>query len=82
MYAGTLLNAAADTTISNTRHADALRLVLEGLGKVLQTMHQGQSGDILAFELRNAMAELGKITGIIDSDEVLGTIFGKFCIGK
>jgi tRNA modification GTPase len=52
------------------------------LKTVLMALDQNKSGDILAFELRNAMAELGKITGEIDTDAVLGEIFGKFCIGK
>jgi tRNA modification GTPase len=81
-YAHTLLSEANDVTISNVRHAQALKNVLLGLESVVDSMDKKQSGDILAFELRQAMSELGKITGAIDSDEVLGEIFGKFCIGK
>jgi tRNA modification GTPase len=40
------------------------------------------SGDLLAEDLRSATSTLGSITGAITSNEVLGEIFGKFCIGK
>jgi tRNA modification GTPase len=36
----------------------------------------------LAFHLRVAIREIGSITGIIDNEEVLGSIFSRFCIGK
>lgn len=81
-YAYGLLNHSGDVTISNLRHAEALANAQRELQNVKMVMESGQSGDILAFELRNAMAELGKITGEIDSDEILGEIFSRFCIGK
>jgi tRNA modification GTPase len=41
------------------------------------------SGDLVAFHLRDALRDLGTITGQIEVDrDILGTIFGKFCIGK
>ncbi len=82
LYAQTLLSDANDTTISNVRHAEVLKQVLKGLDASMDALDASLSGDLLAFDLRNAMSELGKITGVIDSDEVLGQIFSKFCIGK
>jgi tRNA modification GTPase len=42
----------------------------------------GFGGDTLALDLRTALAELGSITGEITNEDVLGTIFSQFCIGK
>ena len=55
--------------------ADALRAVSDGLDR-------GIPSDLLAEDLRAALAALGSITGLITTDEVLGEIFSKFCIGK
>ncbi|MCF8330775.1 MAG: hypothetical protein K9I37_10590, partial [Crocinitomicaceae bacterium] len=40
------------------------------------------SGDFIAMDIRQAMFHLGSITGDISSDDLLGNIFSKFCIGK
>jgi tRNA modification GTPase len=46
-------------------------------------MSIGITGDFLAQDIRHALIHLGEITGAIDVDrDILGTIFGKFCIGK
>jgi len=46
-------------------------------------MERGLSGDLLSLHLKDALYHLGSITGRIDIDkDILGTIFGKFCIGK
>ena len=53
------------------------------LQEVKQRMIQNLSGDLLSFHLRNTLRHIGDITGNIDIDkDILGTIFGKFCIGK
>lgn len=69
--------------ISNTRHLESLNLAYSALLEVETGMQQGLSGDLLAFHLRNTLRYIGDITGNIDIDkDILGTIFGKFCIGK
>ena len=42
----------------------------------------GQPAELVAEELRTALDALGDITGKADAEEVLGAIFGRFCIGK
>jgi len=72
-----------DTIISNTRHYNALQNALVALDKVENGLNNNLPNDLLAIDLRSALAELGVITGEeITNEEVLGTIFGKFCIGK
>lgn len=69
--------------LTNARHVEALRQAAQHLQTVLSHLDQGVTGDFLALDIRHALRHLGEITGAIDVDEdILGTIFGKFCIGK
>jgi tRNA modification GTPase len=69
--------------ISNARHLESLINAKESLKEVKLGMAQNLSGDLLAFHLRATLKHIGVITGNIDVDkDILGTIFGKFCIGK
>lgn len=70
------------TLVSNARHHQALLKTAEALEAVLQAIDTQLGTELLAEEMRAAMYALGSITGDISSDEVLGNIFGKFCIGK
>lgn len=67
---------------NDARHADALERCRKELDDLLAGMDAGLSGDLLAFHLRQGISQLGRITGEIDADEVLGSIFSSFCIGK
>ncbi|CAG0900144.1 unnamed protein product [Cyprideis torosa] len=71
------------TVVSNSRHKAALDAANNSLIQVAQGLQMNLSGDLLAQDLREALAHIGSITGEIDVDEdILGSIFGKFCIGK
>jgi tRNA modification GTPase len=70
------------TIISNARHLHALRRTYESLGAAREAMAAGVSGDLVAIDIRAALYALGSITGEVSTEEVLGNIFGKFCIGK
>jgi len=71
-----------DVVVSNIRHYEALRLALLAIQRVIESMESGLSGDFLSQDIRECMFYLGEITGQISNDEILGNIFGKFCIGK
>ncbi|MCF8307857.1 MAG: hypothetical protein K9I68_02495, partial [Bacteroidales bacterium] len=43
---------------------------------------QGIPSDLISIDIRTALHHLGEITGEITTDEILGNIFSKFCIGK
>jgi tRNA modification GTPase len=73
---------SSDAIVTNTRHYNCLKEAIEALEQVLMLMDQSASSDLLAFELKRAVNAIGDITGQISNDEVLGNIFGKFCIGK
>lgn len=69
--------------ITNIRHVEALQQAYQAIEDVERGFQLGISGDLLASHLRDALRHIGTITGEIDVDrDILGTIFGKFCIGK
>lgn len=74
--------AATGTLVTNARHAAALRDAARSLSVVSDGLDSGLPTDLLAEDLRAALASLGSITGEITTDEVLGEIFSRFCIGK
>ena len=84
------LDTASETTlVTNTRHlealqnaANALRRVRDGLGIADADPAQGIPTDLLAQDLRESLYHIGTIVGEVSTDEILGNIFQKFCIGK
>lgn len=75
--------SGAGITISNTRHYEALVNALSAIEKVTEGLQADLSGDMLAPFIRDALFNIGQITGQVEVDkDILGTIFGKFCIGK
>ncbi len=70
------------TIVSNSRHYEALQKAFESLDSVLNGLEIGISGDFLAMDIRHALNYLGEIVGSISSDDLLGSIFSRFCIGK
>jgi len=69
--------------IARTRHVQALRETRAHLAAALaQAARADAALDLLAEELRLAHERLGEITGAFTSDELLGEIFSRFCIGK
>ncbi|MEL6656737.1 MAG: tRNA uridine-5-carboxymethylaminomethyl(34) synthesis GTPase MnmE [Bacteroidota bacterium] len=70
------------TIVSNARHYEALEKSYEALDAVLTGMDNGITSDFIAMDIRRSLYHLGEITGEISTDELLGNIFGKFCIGK
>lgn len=75
-------NFADETIVSNARHYDALIKTTQQLEKAKEGLISGITGDFVAMDIRQAMFELGQITGDISTDDLLGNIFAKFCIGK
>ncbi|HZK93024.1 MAG TPA: tRNA uridine-5-carboxymethylaminomethyl(34) synthesis GTPase MnmE [Prolixibacteraceae bacterium] len=68
--------------VSNVRHYEALSLAYGAIGKVIEGLKTGISGDFLAQDIRECLHYLGEITGEVSTDEILGHIFKHFCIGK
>ena len=70
------------TLVTNVRHYEALMHAAESLKSVQQGLEMNIPTDLVSQDLREASFHLGSITGEITTDEVLRTIFSRFCIGK
>ena len=70
------------TLVTNVRHYEALLHASESLKQVQQGLELNIPTDLISQDLRQALHYLGSITGEITTDEVLGSIFSRFCIGK
>lgn len=71
-----------DVMVTNMRHYQNLMQTYDALQRVLEGMAQGITGDFLAMDIRQALHYLGEITGTITTEDLLGNIFSRFCIGK
>jgi tRNA modification GTPase len=72
-----------ETIVSNARHHASLQLTAAALDRAQAGLDGQTTADFIAMDIREAMRQLGQITGQIDVDtDILGTIFSKFCIGK
>lgn len=74
--------ASNDTILTNVRHVEALRQAQTALLTVLEGLDMGLTSDLVSIDIRTALHYIGSITGEINTEEILGNIFGKFCIGK
>ena len=70
------------TLVTNLRHYEALQEASQALDRVQEGLELSIPTDLVAQDIREAIHYIGTITGSITTDEVLGNIFGKFCIGK
>ncbi len=73
---------ASSLLITSSRHRDALSKTREHVQSALNALNQGVTGDFLAIDLRAALHQLGTVTGEITNEDVLDSIFSRFCIGK
>ena len=64
------------------RHLDALQKASQVIHKGKQQLELHGAGELLAEDLRSAQESLAEITGQFTADDLLGKIFGEFCIGK
>lgn len=75
-YDGTAL------VVSNARHHEALTASACSFERALTAISSNLPTDLISAEIRTALSHLAEITGEITTDDILGNIFSKFCIGK
>tara|TARA_B100000214_G_scaffold324278_1_gene261185 strand:+ start:5131 stop:6480 length:1350 start_codon:yes stop_codon:yes gene_type:complete len=71
-----------DNIITNLRHYNELKLTLKEINEIIKGLDNEMTGDFLSINIRQALFHLGSITGEVTTDDLLGNIFSKFCIGK
>lgn len=81
VFAG-LGHQAESAFSARSRHVDALQRASALVAEARQRLYEGAGPELAAEELRLAQQALGEITGRFSSDDLLGRIFGSFCIGK
>lgn len=68
--------------LTNSRHVDCLQKVIEHLNRALVQENSNSGHELIAMDIRQALHYLGEITGEISTDDLLESIFTRFCIGK
>jgi tRNA modification GTPase len=73
----------ADVRVAiNARHQAALQEARMLLVTGRQSLEEGKSPEFVSIELRGALDAVGEVVGKMDTEDLLGKIFGEFCIGK
>lgn len=68
--------------IARARHLEALKVARENLATAAERIRDQVMPELAAEDIRHAQIALGQITGLVSSDQLLGEIFSRFCIGK
>ena len=71
-----------DILITNARHEDALKRANNSLQTAIESIEDGSTLDLVATDVKSAWLALGEITGVNSNEEIVNTIFSKFCLGK
>jgi tRNA modification GTPase len=68
--------------VTNLRHKTAIQHAATSLLNAVQALTENQPIEIIAFELRDSLDNLGEIVGAVTTEDILERIFNEFCIGK
>ena len=77
-----IADAGTATLVTNARHFNALSAAFRALSLARSGIASHTPTDLVSQDIREALYHLGTITGEVSTEEVLGNIFKKFCIGK
>jgi tRNA modification GTPase len=76
-------NLKPESTLAiNARHRDCLRRALESCDGAAAAQAQGLSPEYTAIHLNEALDAVGEVTGVVDVEKILDSVFSQFCIGK
>lgn len=73
---------ASELVLTNLRHKNSMKKALDHLRAFLDLLGKDEYPEILSVDLRSSMNSLGEITGEVTTEDLLGRIFSRFCIGK
>ena len=76
-------NLRPESTVAiNARHRDCLRRALESCDRARAALSHGLPPEYVAVDLNEALRAIGEVTGTVDVEQILDSVFGQFCIGK
>jgi len=75
-------NIGDQAIVSNARHYHSISSTLNDLNAAAKGVEDNIPTDLIATDIHSALHHLGEITGEVTTEDILGNIFGKFCIGK
>src|SRR5215813_704589 len=75
-------NFADDLILTNTRQHEAISNASAALGRAEQALTTGVPHEMVLMDLYDGLAALDELTGEVVTDDILGRIFSKFCVGK
>jgi tRNA modification GTPase len=75
-------SAGSGSISARRRHLEALAKARDSLEQAARQLEERRAGELVAEELRQSQKALEEITGVFTADDLLGRIFGSFCIGK
>ncbi|MEY3774683.1 MAG: hypothetical protein RLZZ129_1463, partial [Verrucomicrobiota bacterium] len=76
------VSVGAELIAINARHADALARAKTCLAEAKTKLEASEATELVASELREALAAYGEIAGRVDNERMLDHLFSSFCIGK
>lgn len=76
------LGHSEDYVLLEERQRYHFETIVRCLDKTLHLLKEGAPAEIYIQEINYALAEIGEVNGKVDTEEVLGRIFSKFCVGK
>jgi tRNA modification GTPase len=68
--------------VTSQRHMDALQRAARSLSIALESAENGMTNEFIVVDVRSSLSALGEVTGDVTTDEILESIFSRFCIGK
>lgn len=68
--------------LTNIRHINIVREAIDLINIAIDTLNLGVNLDLLSVDIKNVWLKLGEITGESEVEEIINTIFAKFCVGK
>jgi tRNA modification GTPase len=82
LAAGQSAGEGAVVAATATRSRESLRLAADALARAAAANSQRLGEELVAAEVRLALAEIGKVAGAVYTDDILDRVFSRFCIGK
>ena len=79
---GSVAMGESGVMITNARHFSVLQRAKESLEMALESTVSGKSGEFITVDLRAALDAIGEVVGAVTTEDILNSIFSRFCIGK